>query len=198
MPKPFEGFLKEYKEGNVVTGKITSLTDFGAFVKIGSVEGLLHNEDASWENKKAKELFKKGDEVEVKITKIDSRNERISLSRKSLEKSPVEAYADTNKVGEIVTGKIQSIKDFGIFISLAEGVDGLIRSEDLFPKKPEELNMGDEIEAVISAVDNSRNRIRLSVKRLERQREQEALKEFNKESDNESSTLGDVLKDALK
>jgi small subunit ribosomal protein S1 len=198
MPKPFEDFLKNFKEGNVVTGTITSLTDFGAFVKIGTVEGLLHNEDASWDNNKAKELFKKGDEVEVKIARIDSRSERISLSRKALEKSPVETFANDNKVGGIISGKVQSIKDFGIFITLADGVDGLIRSEDLFPKKPEEISIGDELEAVISAVDHQRNRIRLSIKRLERQREQEDLKAFNQESEDESSTLGDVLKDALK
>lgn len=197
QPKPFDEFLKNNKEGDVVKGTITTLTDFGAFVKIGGIEGLLHNEDASWENTKCKELFKVGDEVEVAITKIDAENERVSLSRKKLEDSPVKAFANTHNVGDIVKGTVLSVKDFGIFIKLGDNVDGLIRNEDLYPLKVEELSEGQEIEAVIASVDSKRNKIRLSIKRLERQREQDAMNEYNNQED-ASSTLGDVLKDALK
>lgn len=195
--KPFDEFLKNNKEGDVVTGTITTITDFGAFVKIGGIEGLLHNEDASWDNKRCKELFNVGDEVEVAITKIDPSSERVSLSRKKLEDSPVKAFADSHKIGDIVNGPVLSVKDFGIFVKLGDNVDGLIRNEDLYPIKAEELEEGKEIEAVIASIDSKRNKIRLSVKRLEKQREQDALQEFNQQED-ASSTLGDVLKDALK
>ena len=197
QPKPFDQFLKNNKEGDVVKGTVTTLTDFGAFVKIGGIEGLLHNEDASWDNKKCKELFNVGDEVEVAITKIDASNERVSLSRKKLEDSPVKAFADAHKMGDIVKGPVLSIKDFGVFVKLGDNIDGLIRNEDLYPVKAEELEEGKEIEAVIASIDSKRNKIRLSVKRLEKQREQDALNEYNSQED-ASSTLGDVLKDALK
>lgn len=198
QPKPFEEFLKNYKEGDVVKGTVTTLTDFGAFVKIGTIEGLLHNEDASWDNKKCNELFKVGDEVEVAITKIDATNERVSLSQKTLQDSPVKAFADAHKMGDIVKGTILSIKDFGIFVKLGDNIDGLIRKEDLHPLKAEELEVGGEIEAVIASIDSKRNKIRLSVRRLERQREKDVMEEYNSQEDNTSSTLGDVLKDALK
>ncbi len=196
LPKPFEEFMNNYKEGDVVEGEITSLTDFGAFVRIGNVEGLLHNQDISWEKgQKAKDLFQVGDKVEVKIARIDRDKERISLDRKSLLESPLEKFAKEHKVGDIVKGKVKDIKDFGVFISLDENVDALIRNEDLTPLKKEELQPGDEIEGVISYLDTKNNRLRVSVRRLERVKEREALKEFNKED--ESTTLGDIIKEQL-
>ncbi len=196
LPKPFEEFMNKYKEGDVVEGEVTSLTDFGAFVRIGGVEGLLHNQDIGWEKgQKAKDLFNVGDKVEVKIARIDKEKERISLDRKSLLESPLEKFAKTHKVGDIVKGKVKDIKDFGVFISLDENVDALIRNEDLAPLKKEELQPGDEIEGVISYLDTKNNRLRVSVRRLERVKEREALKEFNKED--EGTTLGEILKEKL-
>ncbi len=195
LPKPFEEFLQKYKEGDVVEGEVTSLTDFGAFVKIGPVEGLLHNQDIGWEKGlKAKELFNIGDKVEVKIARIDRERERISLERKSLQESPLEKFAKTHKVGDIVKGTVRDIKDFGVFIQLGDGVDALIRNEDLAPLKKEELNRGDEIEGVISYLDTENNRLRVSVRRLQRMKEKEALREINQE---ESTTLGDIIKEKL-
>jgi len=196
QPKPYELFKKSRKEGDVVEGEITTLTDFGAFVKIDQVEGLLHNEDASWGDAKCKSIYKVGDKVEVKIIKIDAENERISLSRRVLEDSPVEKYANEHKIGDIVKGPIRGVKDFGAFVQLAENVDGLIRKEDMYPLKPEELEAGQEVEAVISALDVAKNRIRLSVRRLEKQREKEQLEAFN--NDESVSQFGDALKEALK
>ncbi len=196
LPKPFDDFLKNYNAGDIVTGVITTITNFGAFVKIGGVEGLLHNEDASWNRSdKCRDLFKSGDEVEVKIIKIDDINEKISLSKKELEDSPITSYAKSHSNGDIVTGKIRDIKDFGLFVELEAGVDALIRTEDLLPDPEEELKVGDEIEAAISFIDDRKNRIRLSVRRLSKQKERDALKEINKE---DKMTLGDILKDQLK
>ena len=198
LPKPMEEFARNHRVGDVVTGTVSSLTDFGAFVRIGNVEGLLHNQEASWDkSKKAKDLFNVGDEVEVKIIKIDTDAGKISLSRKALEKSPVESFADSHKVGDIVTGTVKDKKDFGVFIALDENVDALIRTEDLHPLKFDEIEPGQEIKGVISHIDPRNDRIRVSVRRLERQEEREALKHLNEEQD-ASMTLGDLIKDQLK
>ena len=198
LPKPFDEFLKNYREGDVATGTITTLTNFGAFVKIGSVEGLLHNEDVSWDRgQKCKDIFSVGDEVEVKILRIDRDSEKISLSRKALLESPISIFAKSHKVGDIVKGKVRDKKDFGVFVEIEKGVDGLIRTEDLGEVKFDEINSGDEIEAVIAFIDEKRDRIRLSVKRLNRAREQQALKNLNN-GDDDKMTLGDIIKDQLK
>jgi small subunit ribosomal protein S1 len=98
-------------------------------------------------------------------------------------------------VGDIVQGRIRDVKDFGVFVELEDGVDALIRKEDVAPLKMEELNKGDEIEGVIVMLDPAANKIRLSVRRLERQKEREALNAFNNEDDR--MTLGDIIKDRL-
>jgi small subunit ribosomal protein S1 len=194
--KPFSRFTKEHKAGDVIKGTIATLTDFGAFVTIGDVDGLLHNEEASWEsNAKCKALFKKGDEVEVKIIKIDREKENISLSIKEIADSPAKKFQDAHKIGDIVKGAVKDRKDFGVFIKLENNLDGLIRNEDFGPLEDQEVNNGDEIEAVVVNIDTKRNRVRLSVKRLEQQQEREVLKAVN---DDSSMTLGDLLKDQIK
>ncbi len=196
QPKPFEEFLHNFKEGDVVKGTVTTLTDFGAFVRIGKVEGLLHNQDVSWaKGAKAKDMLNKGDEVEVKIIKIDPQQERISLSKKALEESPLERFAKEHKTGDIVKGKVRDVKDFGVFVEIEEGVDALIRKEDLSPLKMEEINKGDEIEGVIVMLDPSSNKVRLSVRRLERQKERDVINELN--SNEDRLTIGDIIKDQL-
>ena len=196
LPKPFDEFLKKYNEGDIVTGTVTSLTDFGAFVRIDGVEGLLHNQDISWDkNTKAKDVLKSGDEVEVKIAKINAEDQKISLNRKTLLESPIDKFATTHKVNSVVTGTIRDIKDFGVFVYLEDGVDALIRDEDLAPLNKEELEPGQEIEAAIANIDTRRDRIRLSVKKLDYIKNQEMLEEIN---DNESHSLGDLIKDKFK
>jgi len=198
MPKPMDEFMSQYRVGDVVTGTVTSITDFGAFVKIGSVEGLLHNQEISWDKSKtAKSELKVGDEVEVKIIKIDKDAGKISLSKKVLEDSPVKAFAKDHRNGSIVTGTVKDKKDFGVFISLDENVDALIRTEDLHPLKFDEIEKGQEIRGVISFIDASNDRIRVSVRRLERQEEREALEKLNLDQD-DSMTLGDAFGDMLK
>ncbi len=198
MPKPMEAFSSQYKVGDVVTGTVTSQTDFGVFVRIGSVEGLLHNQEASWDKSvSAKSLFKAGDEVEVKIIKIDVDAGKISLSKKALEDSPVDEFAKTHKNGDIVTGTVKDKKDFGVFVALAENIDALIRTEDLYPLKFDEIEKGQEIKAVISFIDSQSGRIRVSVKKLERQEERQALDSLNSDQD-DSMTLGDLIKDKFK
>ncbi len=196
LPKPFDEFMKKYHEGDIVTGAVTSLTDFGAFVRIAGVEGLLHNQDISWDkNTKCKDVLKSGEEVEVKIAKINSEDQKISLNRKTLLESPIDKFATTHNNSSIVNGTIRDIKDFGVFVSLEDGVDALIRDEDLTPLVKEELEVGQEIEAAIAVIDTKRDRIRLSVKKLDYIKNQAMLAEIN---DNESHSLGDLIKDKLK
>ena len=195
LEKPFDEFKKNYKVGDVVKGSVVTITKFGAFIKIGTVEGLLRNEDVSWDrNETCKDLLKVGDEIEVKITSIDTKEDKVSLSKKDLEDSPIAKYAANHKVGDIVKGEIGNIKDFGVFVELEEGVDALLRKEDV--SNMEELKVGDEIEAAIDYIDTKRNRIRLSVKRLSRQKERAVLNEINSEND-DNITIGDLIKEQL-
>ncbi|HEC2538139.1 TPA: 30S ribosomal protein S1 [Campylobacter jejuni] len=195
LSRPFDEFMKSYKIADVVEGEITSVTSFGAFVKLGGIEGLLHNEDASWDrNDKCKDKFSQGDKIKVKIIKIDEENQKISLSTKELSSSPVQEYAKIHKVGDIVKGAIRDIKDFGVFVELSKNVDALIHKEDISTYMLENLKIGDDIEAAIVFIDEKKNRIRLSVKNLVRMKEREVLNEINND---DKVTLGDIIKDQL-
>lgn len=194
LDKPFIKFSKTHQVGSVIKGKVATLTDFGAFVDLGGVDGLLHNEDASWgKNVKCKDTMQVGDEIEVKIIKIDKENERISLSHKVFTDSPAKDFGKTHKIDDVVHGEVLDIKDFGVFIKV-DGMEALIRNEDIYPLKKEDIKVGENIECVIAHIDEENNRVRASVKRLERQKEKETLKAINFE---EKMTLGDKLKNRL-
>ena len=198
LPKPFKKFVENTKTGDIVKGTVATLTEFGAFISIGEVDGLLHNEEASWEaNVKCKNIYKKGDEVEVKVIKIDSEKENISLSIKAMGESPADKFASKYSNGDIITATVKDIKDFGVFVTLENNLDGLIRKEDLLAvaEGEEELKIGDEVESVIVNIDRQNNRVRLSVKRLESQQNRDMMKSV---SDDSAMTLGDALAGQLK
>ncbi|WP_233704023.1 30S ribosomal protein S1 [Helicobacter mesocricetorum] len=197
LDKPFDKFAKKYKEGDILKGCVATLTDFGAFIKLDNIDGLLHNEDAYWnKNEKCKDLMKIGEEIEVKIAKIDRKKERISLTRKGIIASPVEDFAKKYSIDAEVSGVVRDIKDFGIFIKIDNEVDALIRNEDLPPLKKEEIQIGDNVTGVISLLDSPNNRIRVSIKRLEKRKEKAKLKSFNDNVD-DKMTLGDIIKDQI-
>lgn len=197
LDKPFEQFVKKHREGEVLKGVVATLTDFGAFVKLDGIDGLLHNEDAYWnKNEKCKNLMKIGETIEVKIAKIDRAKERISLTRKGLIESPVDAFAKRYSLDDPVEGVVRDIKDFGVFIKIDDTIDALIRNEDLAPIKKEEVKLGDKIKGVISLMDAQNNRIRVSVRRLEKQKEKIELKNFN-DSASDKMTLGDIIKSQM-
>lgn len=197
LAKPFDEFKAEHKAGDILKGEIVSTTEFGAFVKISTkssfVEGLLHNEDASWDRgKRCKDFLKVGEKIEVKLIKIDDKAGKISLSLKELQDSPIADFASKHNVGDKVTGNIKDVKDFGAFVELEGGVEALIRKEDA----TDELSVGASIEAAIADIDKSKARIRLSQKKLRVQKEREALDKFNAASD-DKITIGDIIKEQL-
>lgn len=196
--KPFDEFASSFKDGQILEGEVVSLTDFGAFVKIGAIDGLLHNEDAFWsKNQKCKENFKVGDKLKVEIAKIDRDKERVSLSRKSIIESPAEIFSQNNHLDDIIKGSVRDIKEFGVFIQIEDGVDALIRNEDLAPLKKEDIKIGDEMEAVLCAIDAKNNKIRASIKRVGRKKERDSVKEYSKGSGDDKMTLGDIIKDQM-
>ncbi len=198
QPKPFESFIKANKVGDVIKGTVATLTDFGAFINLGSVDGLLHNEESTWNSTtKCKDLYKKGEELEVKIIRIDREKENISLSIKALQDSPAQLFENSHANGDIIKSTIKDIKDFGVFVKLEDNLDGLIRKEDLLKVEEgeEEVKVGDDIEAVVVNIDKQRNRVRLSVRRLASQKDRDILKSVN---DTSAMTLGDALVGKLK
>ncbi|MDO4594334.1 MAG: bifunctional 4-hydroxy-3-methylbut-2-enyl diphosphate reductase/30S ribosomal protein S1 [Tissierellia bacterium] len=159
------------EEGQDITGKVARLTDFGAFVEIGDLDGLLHVSDISWNRiSKPSDVLNVGDEIEVKILKLNKEKNRISLGLKQLQERPFEKYCNEHEIGETVKGKVVNLLNFGAFVELAEGVEGLIHVSEiswLHVEKPsDELNIGDEVEVKILSIDKEEQRIGLSIKAL--------------------------------
>ncbi len=193
--RPFDVFESKHQVGDIIEGKVATLTDFGAFLNLGGVDGLLHNHDAFWDkDKKCKDHYKIGDVIKVKILKINKKDKKISLSAKHLVTSPTEEFAQKHKTDSVIQGKVVSIKDFGVFIH-ADGIDVLIKNEDLNPLKKDEIKIGQEITCVVVAIEKSNNKVRASVHRLEHKKEKEELQAFNTSDD--KMTLGDILKEKL-
>ncbi|MCX6609375.1 MAG: S1 RNA-binding domain-containing protein [Acidobacteria bacterium] len=159
-------------EGTVLKGRVRTLTDFGAFVTIGEVDGLLHVSDMSWTRiAKPSDVLKEGDEVQVKILKINPTTRKISLGMKQLQPEPWTAAAEQLKVGERVTGKVMRLADFGAFVELLPGIEGLIRMIDLTwdkrIRKPEDVvKVGDVVEVQILDMKPTERKIGLGLKQL--------------------------------
>jgi small subunit ribosomal protein S1 len=172
---PWVGIARRYPTGTRLFGKVTNLTDYGAFVEIESgIEGLVHVSEMDWTNKNVhpSRVVQVGDEVEVMILEIDEERRRISLGMKQCMPNPWEEFAATYKKGDKVKGQIKSITDFGVFIGLSGGIDGLVHLSDLSWSVPGEeavrnYKKGDEVEAVVVAIDVERERISLGIKQLE-------------------------------
>ncbi|MDU7164065.1 MAG: bifunctional 4-hydroxy-3-methylbut-2-enyl diphosphate reductase/30S ribosomal protein S1 [Anaerococcus vaginalis] len=161
----------ELEEGQVITGKVARLTDFGAFIEIGSLDGLLHVSDIAWTRvEHPRDVLNIGDDIEVKILKLNKEKNRISLGRKQLLEKPFAQFVNEHEIGDIVTGKVVNLLDFGAFVEVSEGVEGLIHvseiSWDHVEKPSDELNVGDEVEVKILSVDPEEEKIGLSMKAL--------------------------------
>ena len=172
---PWDNIARRYPANSRVFGKVSNVTDYGAFVEIEpGVEGLVHVSEMDWTNKNVNpsKVVQVGDEVEVMVLDVDEERRRISLGMKQVAANPWETFAATHKKNDKVSGQIKSITDFGIFIGLDGGIDGLVHLSDLsWNSNVEDLarnfKKGDTVEAVVLAVDPERERISLGVKQLE-------------------------------
>jgi small subunit ribosomal protein S1 len=172
---PWNGLARRYPQGTRLFGKVTNLTDYGAFVEIEQgIEGLVHVSEMDWTNKNVhpSKVVQLGDEVEVMILEIDEQRRRISLGMKQCQANPWDDFAINHKKGDKVTGQIKSITDFGIFIGLEGGIDGLVHLSDLSwnvagEEAVRNYKKGDEVTAVVLAIDVERERISLGIKQLD-------------------------------
>jgi len=172
---PWVGIARRYPQGTRLFGKVTNLTDYGAFVEVeAGIEGLVHVSEMDWTNKNVhpSKVVQVGDEVEVMILEIDEERRRISLGMKQCMPNPWEDFAREYKTGDRVKGTIKSITDFGVFVGLLGGIDGLVHLSDLSWSEPGEeavrkFKKGDELEAVVLSIDVERERISLGVKQME-------------------------------
>jgi len=172
---PWVGISRRYPQGTRLFGKVTNLTDYGAFVEVeAGIEGLVHVSEMDWTNKNVHptKVVQVGDEVEVMILEIDEERRRISLGMKQCKPNPWEDFAREYKKGDRVKGQIKSITDFGVFVGLSGGIDGLVHLSDLSwsatgEEAVKNFKKGEEAEAVVLSIDVERERISLGIKQLE-------------------------------
>ena len=172
---PWVGIARRYPQGTRMFGKVANLTDYGAFVEIEEgIEGLVHVSEMDWTNKNVSpsKIVQLGDEVEVMVLDIDEDKRRISLGMKQCKSNPWEDFSMNHKKGDKVSGAIKSITDFGVFIGLPGGIDGLVHLSDLSWNVPGEeavrnFRKGQDVEAVVLGIDLERERISLGIKQLE-------------------------------
>ena len=172
---PWLGVARRYPQGTRMFGKVTNIADYGAFVELEpGIEGLVHVSEMDWTNKNVapSKVVALGDEVEVMVLEIDEDKRRISLGMKQCRANPWEEFAQNTKRGDRVSGPVKSITDFGVFVGLAAGIDGLVHLSDLSWNEPGEVAVreykkGQDVEAVVLAVDVERERISLGIKQLD-------------------------------
>lgn len=190
------------KKGERRTGIVTRLAKFGAFVDIGGVDGLLHNQDLSWKRIfDPSEIVSVGDKVEVYVIDFDKAKGRISLGLKEVSENPWNSVTARFKVNDIVEGKVVRTTDFGAFVEIAEGVEGLVRNseiaEERVTKASAVLNIGDKVKVKVLEIDSKNQKLGLSIREAKNTQEREEIKDFLGDK-SEGVTLGDLLKDKFK
>ena len=204
-PNPWSVIEETYPVGTRVRGAIRNITNFGVFVGLEEgIDGLVHVSDISWTEqiKHPSEKFKKGDVVEAVVLKIDKENEKFSLGIKQLESNPWEEILKRYPVGEEATGEVTNVADFGAFVKLEEGIEGLIYSSELSTErveKPEDVvQPGQQVTALVTKVDPVEQKISLSIRALSDKEQREALKKLAaQQASSQTTTLGDLLAEKL-
>lgn len=201
---PWDLLEQKFPIGSTVEGEVKNVTDFGVFVDIGEgIDGLIHISDLSWSKKvnHPSELFNKGDKVRAIVLSIDKETEKFSLGVKQLERDPWENIKARYKIGQAIEGKITKTADFGAFVELEEGLEGLIHiseiSSDQVAKVTDVLNLGDTVKAEIISIDARERKIGLSVKALVKSEERANIETYGGAKKG-SNTLGDLLGSKLK
>lgn len=198
-PNPWAVVAEKYPPGSIVNGVVRNLTDFGAFIELEEgIDGLVHISDMSWTTrvKHPSEVLKKGEQVQAVLLNIDVEHERLSLGIKQLQTNPWEGIADTISVGDNVTGKVVRLTDFGAFIELENGIEGLLHVSEIshqHVKKPEDvLEVGQEITAKVIKLDEENRRIGLSIKAYDEEMGKGAGSEGDAEEGAEPSESGEA------
>ena len=190
IQKEKDEFWNQIEVGQVRTGKVARLTNFGAFIELGPVDGLIHISDMSWGRiRSPKELLNVGDEIEVKVLDIDQEKERVSLGIKQLKEDPWVTFTSNYKVGDTIKGTVVSMPDFGAFVNVGDGIDGLVHISQIcvehIEKPSDVLNIGQEVEAKIVDIKDEDKKVSLSMRALvepeKPQRERRPRKERVKE-----------------
>jgi small subunit ribosomal protein S1 len=204
VPNPWDVISEKYPVGTTIEGKIKNITDFGLFIGIDEgIDGLVHISDISWTKriKHPSEIFKKADVVQAIVLDIDKQNERFSLGIKQLQPDPWETVAERYEVGKEITGTITNLTDFGIFVELEEGIEGLVHVSEISKEKIKtpigKFNVSDVITAKVMNINSDERRIGLSIKRLEIEDEQNLLSEYVNKMRPATSTFGEILRENL-
>ncbi len=201
---PWEKLKEKYPVGTVVKGQVRNITNFGVFIGIEEgIDGLVHVSDISWKHRVAhpSEFFKKGQEVEAVVLNIDVDNEKFSLGIKQIEKNPWEELPEKYSPGSVVTGKITNFTDFGIFVEIEQGIEGLVHISEISSKRvkssAELYNVGDTVSAMVKSIDVKTKKIRLSIKDMEAppQVQTPSASQYINNRENIGSTLAQALAD---
>ncbi len=203
-PNPWDLVSENYPVGSIIEGKIKNITDFGIFIGIEEgIDGLIHVSDLSWTEriKHPTEKYAKGDTIQAVVLKIDRENERFSLGIKQLEPDPWQAALNNYPAGAVVEGKITNVTDFGIFVQLEEGVEGLVHVSEISKEKINTpvgmYNVGDNLQVKVINVSSKDRKIGLSIKALDEDAGEDSTKDYKKKQAAGPATIGDLLKEEL-
>ncbi len=204
VPNPWDVISDKYPVGTTIEGKIKNITDFGLFIGIDEgIDGLVHISDLSWTKriKHPSEIYKKGDTVQAIVLEIDKDNERFSLGVKQLHPDPWDTVAQRYDVGKEITGTVTNVTDFGVFVELEEGIEGLVHVSEISKEKIKTpvgmFNVGDTIKARVMNINSEERRIGLSIKRLEMESDHELLSDYVNHMGPATSTFGELLRENL-
>jgi small subunit ribosomal protein S1 len=204
VPNPWDVISEKYPLGTTIEGKLKNITDFGLFIGIDEgIDGLVHISDISWTKriKHPSELYKKGDIIQAIVLDIEKDNERFSLGIKQLQADPWQTVVEKYQVGKEITGTVTNLTDFGIFVELEEGIEGLVHISEISKEKikspMEKFKIGDVITARVMNINMDERRIGLSIKRLEIEDEQSLLSEYVNNVRPATSTFGEILRENL-
>jgi len=203
-PNPWDVIAEKYPVGTTIAGKIKNITDFGIFIGIDEgIDGLVHISDISWTKrvKHPSEVFKKNQEVQAIVLNIDKGNERFSLGIKQLESDPWESIPERYPVGSIIVGPITNVTDFGLFVEIEEGIEGLVHVSEISKEKIKspigQYKAGDRITAKVINISPKDRKIGLSVKKVEEQEERTNIDEYVNSAKAATSNLGELLKEEM-
>jgi small subunit ribosomal protein S1 len=204
VPNPWDVISEKYPLGTIIEGKIKNITDFGLFIGIDEgIDGLVHISDISWTKriKHPSEVYKKGDVVQAKVLDIDKDNERFSLGIKQLADDPWKTVAQRYEVGKEITGTVTNVTDFGVFVELEEGIEGLVHVSEISTEKvkdpSEQYKVNDVIAARVMNINSDERRIGLSIKRLDMEDDQTILSDYVNNMKPATSAFGEILMENL-